>query len=706
MTGAPRVRRQLQKPIFTDSSSAFVWIVVVVVGLICSSSSSSSTSQSSTGLQAPPWIPSFSPLHLVAVSGFVVEQRQRLVDGPSTVRPSSSTTSIYFTDPTKWPTSSLRRTSFSSDRSTASLNLFRRLRRRWEERKQRKKQQQQTEDERTNDGPSTKISNDAPSNGDDSKNNNNKNDDMGRLIITNTQPFDESVIANSLDGDLFQTSNKGSSVEATELAIVGGGISGLAAAITAAENFSKGKGKAATSPRIVVVEASSKFGGRVASEKTEDGYTLDEGFAVFIEEYPDVQRLLDYDALNLKPFLPGALVKLQGRTNFGRVADPLREPADIINSLLSPVGSLIDKAKVLPLVFNVRTKSVEELFEEREVPTSDALTDRWGFSDSFISSFLQPFLEGIYLAPLSEQSSRMFSFVFKMFSEGSATLPAGGMQAVSDQLVERAKSLGIELISDCPATQISVVTDKDVNSQSYVINCGKSGRRFESSTVVVATDGAIAQKLLSNVPGFESLETLPKQPQLAVGCLYYAFKGNAPVEEPILVLNGIGPQSGTEDFPVNNICFPSVVNKGYAPDGFNLCSVTVLNKAMEIYKDRPEELDKAVRRQLGTWFPEITTTIRDEWELKKIFYVRSARSFWILFSKQRENECLNVSIESFSRYSAVLTFLVSAAFILLSSDPEGTTKSVDRTISSQPEWWPSKQFLSWKGVTERSIGMW
>ena len=559
-----------------------------------------------------------------SVSGFVVPQHQH----PASATTTKTTTSIYFVDPTHCRFSPFSQSSSSSS-SSSSISLFRRLKRKWKERKERKRKQQQTKEDKNGEGGDlVDVGDTVVAEHTIDENNDDDDDDDNRLVITNTQPFEYEDIVTSDDGSgNFLGGRNKATIEDADLVIVGGGISGLTAAITAVEKLkSSSSSSQQQQPRVVLLEASPTFGGRVASIKTDDGYVLDEGFAVFIEEYPEVKRLLDYDALELKPFLPGALVKLQGRTELGRVADPLRQPADLIPSVLSPVGSLIDKVKVLPLVYNVLSKSVDELFEEREVPTSDALKNRWGFSESFIDSFLRPFLEGIYLAPLNEQSSRMFSFVFKMFSEGSATLPKGGMQAVTDQLVERAKSLGIELINDCPVSQLSMIEGKnDGDEASYVANCGRhsKSRRFQSPSVIVATDGAIAQKLLSNIPGFESLETLPKQPQLAVGCLYYALKGDAPVKEPILVLNGIGPESGTEDFPVNNICFPSVVNTGYAPEGYNLCSVTVLSKAMEIYKDRPEELDAAVRHQLGTWFPDIKKDIRDEWELKKIFYVRS-----------------------------------------------------------------------------------
>lgn len=432
-------------------------------------------------------------------------------------------------------------------------------------------------------------------------------DDETSMSIVKTGPRDDVTIG--------KKSMSASTTDDASVVIIGGGVSGLIAAIKAAQGLKK-----SSESKVILLEADSEVGGRVMSETTDDGFVLDKGFAVFIEEYPEAKKLLDYDALKLKPFLPGALVKLKSRNRLARVADPLRVPADTLNAVLAPVGSIFDKIKVLPLIFNARTKSIEELFEEKETDTETALIERWGFSDAFIEKFYKPFLEGIYLAPLSEQSSRMFSFVFKMFSEGSATLPEGGMGSVSRQLLEKAEKAGVEVRVDTPVSGITVGKD-----DGFVVESAKTRTLFKASSLIVATDGKVAQKLLAGVPGFENLLDLPEQPQRAVGCVYYSFKGEAPVEEPILILNGMGEQSGTEEYPVNNVCFPSVVNAGYAPEGYNLCSVTVLADAMTIYKDRPDELDAAVRRQLGTWFREQRSAILEDWELKKIYFIPNAQ---------------------------------------------------------------------------------
>ena len=57
-----------------------------------------------------------------------------------------------------------------------------------------------------------------------------------------------------------------------------------------------------------------------------------------------LQAVLNYDDLELQPFYAGAAVRLGSQWH--KVADPFRHPADGFMSLLNPVGSPIDKALV------------------------------------------------------------------------------------------------------------------------------------------------------------------------------------------------------------------------------------------------------------------------------------------------------------------------------------------------------------------------
>ncbi|CAN0231849.1 unnamed protein product, partial [Phaeothamnion confervicola] len=98
-----------------------------------------------------------------------------------------------------------------------------------------------------------------------------------------------------------------------QVAVVGAGVAGL----TCARALSQ------AGIDVRVYESSDDVGGRVRTDVV-DGFLLDRGFQVFIEEYPEVRRQLDYEALNLKRFEPGALVRCDGGLHL--VSDPLRRP--------------------------------------------------------------------------------------------------------------------------------------------------------------------------------------------------------------------------------------------------------------------------------------------------------------------------------------------------------------------------------------------
>lgn len=400
--------------------------------------------------------------------------------------------------------------------------------------------------------------------------------------------------------------------ERAQICIIGGGLSGLAASTSAIS-------AAASGAKVVLLEASDKCGGRVQSD-VENGFVFDRGFAVFIEEYPFSKKLLDYEDLKLRRFLPGAAIIVQDRKEPAIVIDPLRKPLQIFKVLTTPVASLMDKIKLVPVILNVKLKNIEDLFNEPETDTMSCLKERWGFSDKIIERFFIPFLEGIFLSPLDRQSSRMCNFVMKMFSDGAASLPHGGMAAVATQLERKAINAGVDVRVNHPVSDIS----RKESDGTYTVQTADGKTCIETDSIIVATDIRVASVLLAQIDSLESLASLPDISQREVGCLYYAFEGPAPVTDPILILNGIGTERGSNN-PVNNICFPSQVNSGYAPKPCGLCSVTVLEDAMKSFIGRENELDLAVRRQLSRWFPAHETDIMTEWQLKKIYYIPNAQ---------------------------------------------------------------------------------
>lgn len=92
-----------------------------------------------------------------------------------------------------------------------------------------------------------------------------------------------------------------------------------------------------------IIESCNKVGGRIQSDIV-DGYILDRGFQVFIDSYPESIKLFNYSALRLKSFLPGAIIRWDN--SFHIVSDPFRRPQDLFASVISPIGTLLDKIKV------------------------------------------------------------------------------------------------------------------------------------------------------------------------------------------------------------------------------------------------------------------------------------------------------------------------------------------------------------------------
>ena len=344
-----------------------------------------------------------------------------------------------------------------------------------------------------------------------------------------------------------------------EVVIVGGGLSGLCCARRLVEG--------GIIP--VILEASDALGGRIRTDEV-DGFLLDRGFQVLLKAYPEARRVLDYDALELGAFYPGVLVRFDGEMH--RLADPWRRPWDAISTVLSPIGTLSDKVRI----GRVRSMLQKGPLDLPEMPTHEALR-RLGFSEGMIERFFRPFLGGVFLDAGLETSSRMFEFVYRMFSLDDATLPARGMGAIPCQI-----AAGLEGASIRTGTTVSSLAHGGVSLET--------GETIKAETVVLAVDEPQALRLLG--------QARPARAR-SVTCLYFAA-ARPPIEDPILVLNGEG--SGL----VNNLCVPSQVSPGYAPSGRSLISVTVLG----LPESSDEDLKKKVLDELTDWFGAVVKTWR------------------------------------------------------------------------------------------------
>lgn len=341
-----------------------------------------------------------------------------------------------------------------------------------------------------------------------------------------------------------------------DIIIIGAGLAGLAAARTCV--------RAGIQP--LVLEAADDVGGRLTTDHV-DGFLLDRGFQVLLDSYPEAQAVLDFKALRLGRFAPGALV---WRGNgFGRVADPWRAPVAGVRSLVSGAFTPGDAWRMLRLRSDAILALEGEMRPNGDVTAARALHRR-GFSDRAIERFFRPFFGGVFLDPQLTAPEHWFDFLFGMFATGNATLPEGGMQAVPRQLAAALPAGTVRT-----GTRVRAIREGKVELHT--------GQTLEARAVLVATDARHAAVL---IPG-------SRTPTWA-GCttLYYAAP-RSPVAEPLLVLDGESRRG-----PINHICVPSEVRASYAPPGHALISATALG----VHGSDDGVLDRDARAQMSRWF--------------------------------------------------------------------------------------------------------
>ena len=311
--------------------------------------------------------------------------------------------------------------------------------------------------------------------------------------------------------------------------MVGAGLAGLACARHLQE-----AGHSTT-----VLEASDAVGGRVRTDVV-DGMLLDRGFQVHNTGYPEAQRMLGHERLQLRRFTAGALVRLGDRLH--GVGDPRRMPRWAPSTARAPIGSLKDKALSASLAAQAALHSADALLSRPETTTYAALRAR-GLSDPVIDRFFRPFLTGVFLESELSTSSRFFDLVWRSFARGDQCVPAGGMGAIPTQLA-----------GGLPDVRLSTPVEQ-VQAGSVLA----AGQTIRPRAIVVATAASQAAALLPGlvVPASSSVTT------------HYHLAPEPPIAQPAIVLDGEGGG------PVTNTVVLTNAAPSYAP-GRHLVSSSVV----------------------------------------------------------------------------------------------------------------------------------
>jgi len=184
--------------------------------------------------------------------------------------------------------------------------------------------------------------------------------------------------------------------------VIGAGLAGLASAAYLERNGLS----------VTVVEANSHIGGRVHSGLV-DGIVVDEGFQVYLENYPEGRRLLAPLGVELSRFAPG-LYYDSARMGRQVILDPLRIPGRYRDTL----GQLTRLLRPVPK------------FQHFPRDIADLITSLAPMG--LAQDLLLPLLRGITLdqAP----SSSFVAFVLTQLLRGDASVPARGIGALPEAL--------------------------------------------------------------------------------------------------------------------------------------------------------------------------------------------------------------------------------------------------------------------------------
>ncbi len=357
----------------------------------------------------------------------------------------------------------------------------------------------------------------------------------------------------------------------SDVVIVGAGLAGLAAARTLTK----------AGRTVAVLEASDGIGGRVRTDEV-DGFLLDRGFQVLLTAYPEARSQLDLQALDVRTFKAGALVRIGG--SFDEVGDPFRDLTALLPTARSGVGSIKDKLRIANLRRRVLTTPTPALLRGDDKPTLKHLQDM-GFSPKMIDRLFRPLFSGISLDPDLSSSSRMFDTIYKSLAEGDSGVPSNGMGAIPTQLAQN-------LPGDVVHLNASVSGIDNATQGDLTISLA-DGRSLRAADVIVATDG----------PAASTLVPIARPGSRSVSAVYFSAD-SPPLNQKLIVLDG--EQTG----PMANFAVMSQVAPSYAPAGKTLMVAACPGS-------HGDALEGLVRTQLRGWFGNDV----DGWEHLRTYHI-------------------------------------------------------------------------------------
>ena len=328
-----------------------------------------------------------------------------------------------------------------------------------------------------------------------------------------------------------------------ETIIIGAGLSGIAA----------GKTLLSKNRDFIIIEQKNKIGGKL-NTVIHNGYKLDYGFQIILDGYENTKKNIDIKKLKLQYFDSGALI-WDGK-KFHTIADPFKNIKELPITIISPIGNLKDKIKILILKIKLIFMKENQILQMDNI-TTKSFFKKNGFSSEFINKFLQPFFSGILLDKNLITPHTYMLYLFKLFSRSNAGVPINGMQEIPSLLARELPKDKLMLNTKVK----KIENDKITLENNQIIYCKNIICSIESNSI----------KMLEQKNNIETRKYFSCTTHYFASAHLNNIFGKAYNTKKI-ILNGSGRGQ------INNIAIMSNIAKSYAPNGSNLIAITTLGK--------------------------------------------------------------------------------------------------------------------------------
>lgn len=307
--------------------------------------------------------------------------------------------------------------------------------------------------------------------------------------------------------------------------VIGAGIAGLNAALTCQR----------ADREVLLLEASDGVGGRVKTDLI-SGYQLDHGFQVINPAYPELKRLnLQLQLQNME-----AGVKVATANKNFVVADPFRNPRNIISTLRAPIGNLKSKKSLISFLLKKQRAGISNF---------EAELNSHGVNGALYEKVIRPFMRGVLLGELDLVDAQVGLELLRFFAKGTPGIPLKGAQSLPDLMAKQINNLHLN-------ESVISINEKFVTTDQT---------SYAAEKIIVAIDGANAANLIP--------EVVP--PRFNLSTTWYFATAEKMLTDKFLMVDG------ETRGPIVNVIALDQICSTFAPANMQLLSLTTLNPCNE-----------------------------------------------------------------------------------------------------------------------------